>query len=421
MPRNTAIASRDSVAAGVQNRSSMLRGWIVVASAFTIMFVTFGVAYSFSAFFASLEETFHASRASVSLIFSIGIPLYFALGAISGPLADRLGPRGICLFGCIVGGLGLVYASQATALWQVYLGFGIGVGIGVGFSYVPSLATVQRWFVRHRGFASGVAVSGIGLGTLIMPLVAAPLIDHFGWREAWIALGVSMMAIGGIASLFVYSSPEHYGLRPDGDGIAPSKPYIEKAPRLWNAITSRTFLLLYLALVAISIGAFTPFVHLVPFAEDIDLTPGTAVFILGLIGVGSTAGRFLVGGVADRIGRRNALISVFVGLFLMQLWWLAASSAWQLAVFALVFGACYGGFVALYPALTVDHFGTQNASAIIGILYTGCSFGTFVGPLMAGMAFDAYKSYMLPISAGAVFALFATALIYLTSSPRLSR
>jgi MFS family permease len=194
--------------------------------------------------------------------------------------------------------LGLVCAAQATALWQVQLGFGAGVGIGVGFTYVPSLATVQRWFVRRRGLASGLAVSGIGLGTLVMPLVAAPLIDQLGWRWAWVALGVTIIVVGGGASLFLYSSPERYGLLPDGDGLAAAKPSSDKALGLWKAVTSRTFLWLYLALVAISIGAFTPFVHLVPFAEDVNLTHGTAIFILGLIGVGSTLGRFLVAAFA---------------------------------------------------------------------------------------------------------------------------
>jgi len=65
------------------------RGWIVVGGAFLVMFVTFGAAYSFSPFFLALEQSFHASRKSISLIFSIAVPLYFLLGAVSGPLADR--------------------------------------------------------------------------------------------------------------------------------------------------------------------------------------------------------------------------------------------------------------------------------------------------------------------------------------------
>src|SRR5579863_1038132 len=131
----------DSVAA---RRLSARRGWTVVASAFVLMFITFGAAYSFSPFFAPMEQAFHASRGAISLIFSIAVPLYFLFGAVSGPLADRIGARRVCLFGVAAGGLGLIYAANADALWQVYLGFGGGLGIGIGFSYVPAIAAVQR-------------------------------------------------------------------------------------------------------------------------------------------------------------------------------------------------------------------------------------------------------------------------------------
>jgi MFS family permease len=147
------------------------------------MFATFGVAYSFSVFFTSLQQTFGASRGEISLIFSIAVPLYYLVGAISGPIADRFGSRLTCLFGVAIGGAGLIFAAQADALWQVYLGFGIGMGLGIGFSFVPSLAAVQRWFVRRRGLASGIAVSGIGLGTLVVPPIATELIYLLGWRH----------------------------------------------------------------------------------------------------------------------------------------------------------------------------------------------------------------------------------------------
>src|SRR5260370_42668378 len=84
----------------------------------------------------------------------------------------------------------------------------------------------------------------------------------------------------------------------------------------------------------------------------------------------------------------------------MQIWWLTSTMAWQLAMFALVFGALYGGFVALYPALTVDYFGGRNASGIIGSLYTGCSVGTLIGPPLTGAAFDTFGTYTPPIAAG---------------------
>src|SRR6266404_601388 len=163
----------------------LFRGWLVVA----VTFVGFGSAYTFSAFVRSLQQAFGASRGSVSLVFSLAGFLYFALGIVSGPLADRFGSRRLAVAGMILTGLGLAAAGFARSLPEVYAAYGLGVGLGVGCAYVPAIGAVQRWFVRRRGFASGLAVSGIGVGTLVMPPLATLLIEALGWRGAYLALG----------------------------------------------------------------------------------------------------------------------------------------------------------------------------------------------------------------------------------------
>jgi MFS family permease len=404
----------------IARRRSQQRGRRVVVGAFGVMFVMFGITNSFSPFFGSLQETFTAQRGAIALIFSIAAPLYFLLGLVSGPLADSLGPRRVALIGVLLGGAGLLFAAQATALWQIYLGFGVGVGSGVGFSYVPAIAAVQRWYLRGRGTASGLAVAGIGLGTLCMPLIAAPLISWLGWRGAWSVFAVLMIVGGGGAALLLDRGPERYGWLPDGGVADPSVAHEKAVVTGWSvkdALRSRPFLLLYVGLVFASVGAFVPFVHLVPYAEDHGISHSSAVAIFSMLGVGSIAGRLAVGSLADRIGRGRSLALVFFGLAAMLLWWLVADSVWQLTAFALIFGSCQGGFVALYPSLTVDYFGGRNASGIIGILYTAGAIGTLVGPKLAGDGFDLFHSYSLPILVSAGCALVATIFILLLPKP----
>ncbi len=404
----------------IARRRSQQRGRRVVVGAFGVMFVMFGTINSFSPFFASLQETFTAQRGAIALIYSIAAPLYFLLGLVSGPLADRLGPRRVALIGVLLGGAGLLFAAQATALWQIYLGFGVGVGSGVGFAYVPAIAAVQRWYLRGRGTASGLAVAGIGLGTLAVPLVAAPLISWVGWRGAWSVFAVLMIVVAGGAALLLDRGPERYGWLPDGGVADSSAEHQRTALAGWSikgAIRSRPFCLLYVGLVFASVGAFVPFVHLVPYAEDHGIPHTSAVAIFSMLGIGSTGGRFAIGGIADRIGRGRSLALVFFGLAAMLLWWLAATSVWQLTIFALVFGICQGGFVALYPALTVDYFGGRNASSIIGILYTAGAIGTLAGPKLAGDGFDLFHSYSLPIAVSAGCALVAAIFILLLPKP----
>jgi MFS family permease len=102
---------------------------------------------------------------------------------------------------------------------------------------------------------------------------------------------------------------------------------------------------------------------------------------------------------------------MYAGLGAMLLVWLAAQSYWLLALFAVAFGVCYGGYVALLPTLVMDRYGARSVSGIIGFLYTGAGLGTLLGPWLAGAAYDALGTYDLPIIAGAAFALLAAACI----------
>ncbi len=391
-------------------------GWLVVASAFTVTFVGFGCVYSFSAFVESLERDFGGSRGSVSLVFSLAGFLYFGLGSISGPLADRFGSRRLAVVGMLLIGVGLALAGFAQNLAQVYATYGLGIGIGVGCSYVPAMGAVQRWFVRHRGFASGIASSGIGVGALVVPPLAALFIGMIGWRDAYLILGGLAAMLGVGMALLIENDPRTRGLGPDGDPVrADSEAASATGASLHEAISSRRFIGLYAACLFCSFGVFVPFVHLVPYAIDNGVAPASAVLLVSAIGIGSTVGRFFLGGVADRLGRELSLSAMFVGMALVLVIWLLSTAFWPLAAFAFLFGVAYGGWVALLPAVVMDYFGGRNVAGIIGILYTSVGFGTLIGPTAAGFAFDITHSYTLPILASVAANVIAAAIIAATS------
>jgi MFS family permease len=374
-------------------------GWIVVAATFVVLFVVFGVAYSFAAFFTSFQNEFHASRGDVSLIFSICGFVYFLLGAGTGMLSDRVGPRWVVTLGMLFLAAGLYLASHAVTLWQVYATYGIGVGLGVGFAYVPAIGAVQPWFTRRRGLASGLAVSGIGVGTLVVPLCAVWLIERAGWREAFAWLAAGSLVLGVVAALLLDNAPGRRGFAPDN---APRPPQaatqVVGGTGIREALATRIFWLYYASILFCSLALFIPFVHLAPYARDNGLSERTGVLLMGLIGAGSIIGRFVLAGLADRLGRRQTLTTLYVGMMLTLAWWLGSTAVWSLALFAVAFGTFYGGFVALGPALTMDFFGAKNVSGLIGLLYTAAGFGTLAGPTLAGAAYDMRGSYSLPIA-----------------------
>jgi MFS family permease len=394
-------------------RPRVFYGWFVVAAAFVVMLVGFGSAYTFSTFLGSLQKDFAASRGSVSLVFSLAGFLYFGLGVVSGPLADRFGSRRVAVAGMLLIGFGLAAASVARSLGQVYTAYGLGIGLGVGFSYVPAVGAVQRWFVRRRGFASGLAVSGIGVGTLVMPPLAALLISLLGWRHAYLALGVLAAVLGAGMALLIEDDPRGRGLGPDGDALA-ADDHLLTPPgfSVKQAVKSRRFAGLYAACLICSFGLFVPFVHLIPYALDHGVPQASAVLLLGVVGIGSTVGRFFLGGFADRVGRELALLVMFLGMALAMFIWLLSTAFVGLALFAFVYGVVYGGFVAILPALVMDYFGGRQVTGIIGVLYTSVAFGTLVGPSVAGFAFDLRHTYTLPILISIAGNLLAAAILW---------
>ena len=372
-------------------------GWVVVAAAFTLMFVGFGAAYSFAAFFAAFEGEFSASRGDIALVFSLCAFLWFSSGAPGGMLADRFGARRVAIAGVVCLVLALWAASVAQSLSVLYAIYSIGIGIGVGLVYVPSVGAVQPWFGANRAFASGIAVAGIGAGNFAGPLFAAWWIGLFGWRGAYLALAVFVLLLGGVAASLLRTRTK-------------TTSQTEGMP-LPEALKTAPFWLLFASLVLSCIGLFVPMVHLSPYATDAGYSPAQGVALVSLIGVGSLAGRFTVGAPADRIGRLPSLCAMYAGLGVMFLLWYVAGAYWMLVVFAIVFGVCYGSCVALLPTIVMDLYGPRAVSGIIGCLYTGAGIGTLLGPWLAGVAYDTVGSYQLAILAGAVFSAGAAACV----------
>jgi MFS family permease len=399
-------------------RSVVFPGWWVVAGAFLCMLTGYAVAYSFAAFFGALESEFGARRGETALVFSISAFLYFLLGFPAGLIADRTGPRPVVVGGLLLIAVGLVAASQATSLWQVYAGYGLGVGVGIGLSYVPSVAAVQRWFVRRRGAASGIAVAGIGVGTLVGAPLAHHLIAGIGWRQTYLVLAAVTVLGAVVSGALVRSAPERYGLTPDGDPPHPSGAgALPAGLTLGEAVRSGPFWSIYVGALLMSFGLFAPFVHLVPYAADVGLGEAFGVLLIVLLGVGSTVGRFLFSSVTGWLGRKHSFGLMYLGAAAMLVMWTMSTSAPALIVFALVFGAFYGGFVAIAPSLAADYFGGRALGSVIGALYSGVAFGALLGSPVAGYAYDFFGSYTGAVLAGAALCMVSFAITLLTPDP----
>ena len=363
------------------------RAWVVVWATFVCLAVIFGVSYSFAAFFENFANEFAAQRADVSWIFGLCGLVYFVLGAGGGMLADRWGPRMVCMTGMVFIAMGLFLTSLAQSLTTVYLSYGLLVGLGIAFVYTPSIACVQPWFNKRRGLASGIASAGVGAGTLVLPVVVSYLLIEVNWREALQMMSAGVLLIGLTAGFLLKRAPNLSG---NTSGQLPGL-------TLSATLKTPSFKWLYMGTLLGAPVMFVPFAHISAAARDAGVPDAQAVGLVGLIGIGSLVGRFAIGWLADRMGRIKTLMLMQGLMGLSYLVWAGAQDPWMFAAFALWFGLSYGSIVSLLPAICMDLFGGRAVSAIIGTLYTGAALGNLLGPVLAGQVFDMTQSYALVI------------------------
>ncbi|MCE2922334.1 MAG: MFS transporter [Alphaproteobacteria bacterium] len=374
------------------------RGWLVVLGAFLTQMVGFGAIYSSAAFTPEIAASLDLDRGIADLVMVLSLGGSFLVSAISGPLADRFGPRLLAAFGVMLVASGLATAALAQNTLTLFLGYGLLLGLGVGLANVPALAAVQRWFLVKRGLATGLASAGMAGGMALVPVLKDLLSPAGEWRAIFLCCAALAALIGLAAALLLDGRPERHGMGPDGIRLNPAS---AKRPTegvsLGQALRSRSFHYAVVGTLLVSIPASAPLMLLVSSAEAQGLSHHQAVGLLALIGTGSLAGRLLLATVADRLGRRMSFLVTCFALGLAMFAWAGARDAWLLAAFALMYGALQGGFQALLPAFTADSFGSRAIGGLIGALYTSRGVALLTGlPLMvAGIAF--FGSHKVPI------------------------
>ena len=374
-------------------------GWLVVGATAISTFAAFGVVYSFGAVFTAIRDEFGVGKGQAALFFSITTFIYFILGVFTGRLADRYGPRPILLIGAIAMGGGLFLTSLVDNIVVGYLTYGVGAGIGVACSYVPMLAAVGGWFDKDRTKAMGVAVAGIGVGTLIGAPLAKALVVSYGWRATFVALGVGSASLLTLASLGAKRPPNIE---------------LQKPPRLSLLLRDGRFTWLYASMVFLSAGLFVPMIYLDDYLEAQNKTGGA--LLIGIIGASSVLGRLTLGAIGARVDLLRLYQSCVAALGASYIIWIFAGANYAvLVVFAVCMGTAYGGWIALSPAVTASLFGPIGLGGVLGALYTSAGIGGLVGPPLIGVMIDA-TSYQAAV--GLAIALSGVSLTLLTVACR---
>ena len=391
----------------------MFYGWKLAGLALLVIGLASGPVWSgVGVWVKALEMHFGWSRAQLTGAFSLAQLEGSILGPLLGYLIDRLGPRRMVFIGLVITGLGFVLFSRTNNLLTFYVSYGlIMLGTAAG-SWLPLMTVVNRWFIRKRGLAMAVAAEGSPLGgLLLLPVLAwAVTPSHFGWSTTALWIGMVFLALAFPISRFIRERPEGYGERADGDpspNASMSQIEVVRTPprdiggrdqpdfTASQAIRTSAFWLITFGHAFSSMLFATLTVHLVPMLTDQGLSLQSSANVFSAM-MGVAAVFQLIGGyVGDRMETRVA-IAVFGFIQAAGFTVAVFTESMPMAIlFAVLFGAGFGGRNPLTVAIRAEYFGPNAFATITGISSAPMYLFMLAAPLFAAFIFDTQGSYMI--------------------------
>lgn len=355
-------------------------GWICLLCSFIVNFLALGVESTWGVYqdyYFSTAEVGHVSNSNlawVGAIQAVGVSIF---GFPAGKLAERIGYRMTGIIGCSLMAIGLLGASFSSKVWHLYLNQGLVFAIGSACAVLPALTIPSQWFIKYRGFATGVGVSGYGIGGLVLSPVTQKLIDEVGIRWTLRIMSLLTFVVAGIAFVFMKTR---------------SIPVIQRNDRIQisHLLKDPVIYVLWTFMLLSAFGYYIPTFYTPEYARNrLQRTAQDGATALALQAGLSAVGRVLTGLMGDYVGHLTALTicQLVAGIAQMAVWPFCANFPGLMA-FSAVYGFFSGGIVSLPPVALAEIYGTQQLASITGLILTGNIPGTIVGPSIAGVIID---------------------------------
>ena len=407
-------------------------GWVIVGVSIVSLTFWFGFRGIFSVFYVALLEDFPWSRGGAAGVQFMSLITYTIMAPLVGVLIDRFGPRRIILPGILLLTLGLILCASIKTLAQFYLLYGVLAAFGAAsIGVVSYTAILAHWFEKKRGAASGLAVSGVGLGAFILVPLSQHFISLWGWRLAFVALGVlALIFLLPLNALFLRHKPQELGLYPDGvrEEGSPERGTIEVMDSAWSetdwtlrkALRTGRFWALMIFPFCVAAAVYIILVHHVQFLVDKGIEKMTAAFIFAFIGIISSAFRIFWGWLSDTFGREKTftlgVICICMGICSLLL--LEITGEKNLVYpFVIFLGSGWGVTAPIFMSVAADLFQGRGFGAIYGFVEGSIGMGCALGAWVAGFIFDKTQSYQWAFVLAASFSIVSCLFIWL-AAPR---
>lgn len=390
----------------LKSQRSFFYGWVIVGVSTLALVISNGLSIGGIPVFykfvqGDLVSTGAVSADRIQSVYGIGPALTFLLAGFFAPVAgyllQKLNARTMMILGCMILGSGLIVYSQTTSAAYVYAAH-ILLGASLGFiGVLVSTVLVSTWFIKKRGTALGIVLTGTSFGGMLIPAISTPLIAAYGWRTAMILVSLIIwVVLLPAAVLLVRNKPSDMGLLPDGaafsdEEVKRSSDASNAGYTLGEAIRTPLFWVFSLcaALIFYAIFVVSQQLNLYLQSPKIGFTPAQASGVQSLLFFFSVFGKFLFGWLSDKFAATRVMLVSASTMFLSTLAFLYLTEQTVYA-FAVLFGLNYGGTFVLLQLLVVDYFGLKEYPKILGAVTVIETMGGAAGTIITGRIADAY-------------------------------
>jgi len=332
-----------------------------------------------------------------------------------GGLADRIGVRKVAIGTLAL--FGITFAALAftpASLFAFYLLWVLMGALGGGSTPVTWTRAVNAWFVHNRGLALALTLMGTGVTAAVLPSLATWLIEHYGWRKAFLGISLLPLAVALPVVIWLFREPD------ERDTHALVAPPSRVGVTVGQALRDYRFWVIAVSILFVAIGVGGSITNFQPLLMDRGFQPQEAAKIAGVIGVSVIVGRLLAGVLIDRYWAPLVTLPM-LALPALACFLLAQPEvpAFAAILSAVLIGLAAGAETDLVAYLTARYFGLAHYGRLYGLQYSVFGFASGISPFLFGKVFDVTGSYRPILYVAAVlFVLGAVALLTLGRYPK---
>jgi MFS family permease len=377
------------------------RAILIVLASFVLTFTGCGLNFAFGVyqeFYETEDGPFgpgsKVSPAKIDLIGTLAVSLMTIGAPFASAWTRAYSPRTVTLIGGFILASANVLASFCAELWQFILTQGVLLGCGTCLTYIPAVTVAPQWFDHRRGLAMGVILSGTGVGGVVWAPLLRYMNSTIGFRNALRVTGaIAFVLISFSALVLRWEATAEHARRLENEARAARHGRAFNLPLVnWSIVKSRTFAAQATGAILQAAAYYTPIYFFSSYARTLGYSATSGANFIALSNASSALGKVLLGSLADRYGRLNALCACTVISAASTLaLWLPSTLGTNVMTdkvlflaFSSIYGVFAGAYVSLFPTALAESFGVQNFASVNGLLYMIRGFGTLIGTPVAG-------------------------------------